>query len=286
MNIHEAVKSEKKDLSGTAMYVASLSSLTSTPIDSWDILKVFGTKDGVVTDRNEINKRFFKEAGKFKKEVKELSKKNQEILEKVEFEDRELTDRQRSKIEKLLSKKNKKLETAKKLCERYTTLVSDAFKIRKEIELIENRKKDLAKQAAEIVRDGFWEFYKLTKESLIFVTRADVVVAHKNPARGIDIQVNLGRFKGFIDLSEGYIYVGSYKNNVHIDGIIHPHAYDEDEICWGSAYDVANRMQAEGDYVPLFRLLATLLTSYNDSNPYEQLYRFEEVASERKRRSS
>src|SRR5690606_17472446 len=66
----------------------------------------------------------------------------------------------------------------------------------------------------------------------------------------------------------------------------HPHV-DRGNICWGNAANTVGSKLVNGDIVEIFRLLWSLLTTYNPENPYQSIDKFKEIydrrAAERKR---
>jgi len=283
MNLKEAAQSSNKDIAAAAKYIELLSSQTGTPADKWDIEKVFGSRGKLITNKNEINKRFFKHAEETRVIVKRLTKKNIEKLNSLsggiaEIDDAHTQDR----LDKLDSKWRRKLEVVKKHYAKAAKAIEEAAKINKQINELLRKKDNLGEQISDIVRENFWEFQNLSGSRLNLVTKANVVVTHKNQARRIDLQVNLGRFRAEINLEDSWLKVHRFKNNVNVEGYIHPHIEDGGDICWGSAYGVIGEKLPKGEYADVLRILASLLTSYSDSNPFVHLEEFNDEANGRR----
>ena len=76
-----------------------------------------------------------------------------------------------------------------------------------------------------------------------------------------------------VDLRQGKIYITGGTN---CNGYIHPHVSDESSnICWGNIGPLVQRLIGQLDLFPLFQLVHQFLTSYNSSDPFQLIEKWD-----------
>jgi hypothetical protein len=85
-----------------------------------------------------------------------------------------------------------------------------------------------------------------------------------------------------VNLRLGKVFISGGTN---VNGYIHPHVTDEkSNVCWGNIGHLISRLAGELDMFGLFQLVSTFLSSYNASDPYQKIERwdpdYEEVEEE------
>ncbi|HEY3294965.1 MAG TPA: hypothetical protein VGL38_05985 [bacterium] len=60
-----------------------------------------------------------------------------------------------------------------------------------------------------------------------------------------------------------------------VNGYISPHVTDDNNICWGNIGALVSRLAGELDLFGLFQLVRTFLGSYNDSDPFQKIVRWD-----------
>lgn len=291
MNIQQAASSsfkifnrlgkDRKKLQVEAVeYIALLASQTGTRTESWDLVKLFGTGKGatLITDKTEINRKFFAQIEAVKASaLTVIPSLDEATFKKID----ELSvsrvcggKRTANSIEAL----KKRQERYAKMIEKYFLManqyIEKASKLDKQITVLEGRRTNYASQINELLKENFWEFYGLTGSSIELVTRTDVTIRYRNPAAGINYTVNMGRYLAALDLSGNYITVHPFKNNIMVDRYPHPHVSGSTNVCWGNASSTVAQCLSKGDIGTVFRLLASILTGYNDGNPYVNIEQF------------
>lgn len=74
------------------------------------------------------------------------------------------------------------------------------------------------------------------------------------------------------DLRQGKVRItGGTESN----GYIHPHVTDGDNICWGNIGGLVSRLIGELDLFGLFQLVHQFLTTYNESDPFQKIEKWD-----------
>ena len=69
------------------------------------------------------------------------------------------------------------------------------------------------------------------------------------------------------------MFIGGGTN---VDGYVHPHVTDErSNVCWGSCGHLVSRLAGELDLFGLFQLVHQFLSSYNASDPFQKIERWD-----------
>jgi len=132
----------------------------------------------------------------------------------------------------------------------------------------------------KIASSGSWILFYIDDDGFAdFYSAADIICSHTNPAAGVNMSVNMGRYTVRVNLSHSKIsLVGKLYNNIGISSrsfgsVIHPHSTTR-SICWGSARQDVEQAALDGNLVRQFNLLDELLACYSPSNPYAALRTF------------
>lgn len=259
-------------------YIEQLASSTGINIDDWNIMEVFGTGTGnnLVTDKRAINRILF---DRFKsKNVEEKSASNTTIAQEAQdainkIAENILNERKRRLSDDLASI----LNNVQERYNRYLRALTDANSKRLELlALTSGAGPDISKEIEIICATDFWNFESANNRYICFVTAQDVVNTFKKPSAGVDISVNLGKFRAKYCVEGGYIKVEPAGNNVWCREYTHPHISSEGGICWGNAGSTANSMLTSFKIADAYNLLASLLVTYSNENPYAELGSFYE----------
>jgi hypothetical protein len=113
---------------------------------------------------------------------------------------------------------------------------------------------------------GVYREFKMDGDSVIGTTYEIVI-----PYDGYDYRFD--EYQVEVDLRQGKIYVTGGSNH---NGYIHPHVSDESSnICWGNIGPLIQRLIGQMDLFPLFQLAHQFLTSYNSSDPFQRIEKWD-----------
>jgi hypothetical protein len=271
---------EKSRNIGVVKYIETLASMAGVNISEWDCMELFRQgKSGnkLIDDRNEINRLFFAEVEKLASSIPATAISdvfNDEMRQAIRaIEARHVAD--------LLASEQRKaehqLQYAMTRYRDYETCLKKAGEHFAAAHRLGQVSIGIEQQIALVASGQFWEFVGISdRANITFVTRADIIVAHSNPAAGIDIRLNFGRYKAVFDVSNFSMKVFGFERNISSAGYIHPHISTSGNICWGNASNTASRLLVDRQFVEPMTLLATILSNYNASNPYRPIERFQE----------
>ena len=262
-------------------YIDQIASASSIDIGEWNIFELFGAGKGnnLITDRREINRRFF---AKFREE--KSNKPQEELSIEAAIQER-LNNLARGIMERKLSdlagRKDYEMRAAKRLSTQMTQKISEAFKLDQQIRIMANQQVDIGAQIATIVAEGFWKYEAITEDNVLkMVTTGDVVCNHINKAAGIDVRVNLGKFRAKLYINDMELTAESvvpYEQNIFRQADLPHHPHVNGSICWGRSQNTVIELLAACELVEVFRIFANLLCDYNDENPYAALVSYQRV---------
>ena len=299
MNLRETVRSgykvfsrmqadKKKAHVEAIQYIELLANQTNTKMEPWDLLAVFGTGKGneLHTDKKEINQRFFKKCEEIKnKTPAEVFALEQRVSEKIDQLTRDLADREKNRLQRDYDSLVRSASTS---FDAGTQYLVRAAETKRKMDTFERRESPVPAQLTEVLGENFWDFHQLTGNFIELVTKNDTILTYKNPSAGIDLRVNMGKFLVSIDLTTFSLKVIRYTDNVYLNGYYHPHVNTGGGVCWGSAAITVTEKLPRGEIKDVLMLLASVLTNYNNDNPYVALNSFkaeaERVEKERMRR--
>ena len=260
-------------------YIQNLAGSSGADISDWDIMALFGKGSGneLYKDKREINSRFFQEF-RNRQSAAVATDISQRIQNNLKNHAMRLIQR---KTQELQSRKDTYLRSAKDYYNSYENYVKEAFNAELEIRTMAGRPIDFGSQVNAIVAERFWNLINVTDTAIVFETANDIVCREVNKAARVDISVNLGKFKATLDMTSMSLKVNGSGNNINLAGrdngeLAHPHVRTGN-ICWGNAQSTVQKQLSMGELIPVFRLLASLLTTYNGDNPYASLAVFKEV---------
>lgn len=269
-------KERRTEFLDACKYIENLSNSTSIRCDEWDLIEVFGTGEGnaIVTEPTEINKRFFAHFNKLTEEKPlEIMAVETEILKQID-------EMNKAKVEEMLQKIRRQRDDhatqANSYYEGYLSQRAKAVEMETKLRTI-NVSPDtrLSGRILKIVKGAFYNFEAFKNPFIIFSTRSDVIVRKKNPAAGLDIEVNLGKFRIKYDIRDNKATVHPHENNFGRHGHIHPYIQSGNgKICWGNVQRTADALAVDQKVDELFDLLSVLLTTIGDGTPYMSIEKF------------
>ena len=136
----------------------------------------------------------------------------------------------------------------------------------------------LFEQINKIVSGGFYKFTGVTGggatvKKLNFET-GDVLCSYRNATHGIDYGLHMGRYKIEYTPTNGRIRVYGLADNLKSHDYIHPHISSSNEVCWGNAGYIFNKLVHEQNIADVMNALQVILTTYNPESPYRELHEF------------
>ena len=289
MNLRETIRSGYKVFSRMAedkrkshilavQYVETLANQTNTKMEPWDLLAVFGTGKGneLVTDKNEINKRFFSQLEELKnKTPAAVFALEARLQTQIDNLTRAHNDRAANEIKR---QRDQQIRSATDFANRMNTAMTEAHKYEQSLMAIERRESTITQQISRLVQESYWEFHELNGALLNLLTKNEIILTQKNPAANLDLRVNMGRFKLEINLNALSLRVLKHTDNLDIRNYYHPHVTPDGSICWGTASGLITTKLPKGEIYDSIKLLEGVLSNYNDGNPYVHLADFQKVS--------
>lgn len=288
-------KNENKEANIAALqYIESIAVRTNTNISSWNLLEIFGGEGrreyDLLKDKNEINKIFFaKEA-----ELREDGDANiQQIKSMVSARVQEITQatrlRRASELERLYT-------SHMTYAEQYTSKVQAELKAAhhtwKQVMELRDGSLNLENEVVGVLREKFWKYRDFSGAAILYETNSDIILTDINPAAGLDMRVNLGKFVAEVTLETCAVRIYPMKTfephpaNIGKSGYYHPHISNEGSICWGNVKTRALAFQSQGKLTELMNLLASLMSSYSNENPYVALADFYKIQTDREKKAN
>lgn len=267
-------------------YIEMVASTSGIDISDWDCHQIFSTDAAckeIVTHRPSINARLFDHAEKLRSELPPSETSTELSIAVREA----LANLSRQIIANRISDADIRirslLRNANDAYIRMESYVKDAAAERAALSVITGRDNRIEEQVQEINNSSFWRYLRTEDHGIIFVTKNDIICSYKNPAAGIDITVNFGKYKAVYNMNTARISVFIYENNLRVESIYHPHVNSNGGVCWGNASEATTKAMANMDLSQLFGLLASVLVSYTPGIPYvsiENFYRSTQTAKE------
>jgi hypothetical protein len=108
--------------------------------------------------------------------------------------------------------------------------------------------------------------FRIEDESVVGVTH-EIMISYD----GYDYRFD--PYEVEVNLRQGKVFIGGGSN---VNGYVHPHVTDErSNVCWGNIGHLVSRLAGELDLFGLFQLVHQFLTSYNASDPYQKIERWD-----------
>ncbi len=102
----------------------------------------------------------------------------------------------------------------------------------------------------------------------------DVVIHHKDAAKGMDMRINFGKLHVRVDLNGTLgVEFPDIPDSKRTDGYAHPHVSGT-TVCWGNAQPTYNKFAQEGKLGDALNALWLIVTNYNDQSPYTGIEKF------------
>lgn len=136
----------------------------------------------------------------------------------------------------------------------------------------------------EIVKDGFYTIPRQNPDlGMSFITEP-ITLTHLNKKQGRNYVTRFGRYEVYVYPHEDYSATSSgfffdaevwpWEDNPIASDHWHPHISNGDypgSICFGDVLPESERLRKIGDFVNFMSLIKSILTSYNDGNPYIEI---------------
>jgi hypothetical protein len=255
-------------------YINRLATMTGTPIQTWNLLQVFGTggeDNKLIVDKGEINRRFF--------EYKQLAPKpDTQALEVYKDQIKKIGDKlidfQIENLNYILREGKKRIQDYYKQIENQTKSMAQTHVQLKGFELAKEQG-GYVDEVRKIVDKGFWQLWRVTDRCIEFVTANELTLEHKNAKAGIDLQMNFGRFRIAYDVGNTTMTCYPHHNNLGDTQRCHPHIFADGRICWGGASTMSSLARSEGRLADAMDLLSSVLTNHNPDDPTYALTNFD-----------
>jgi hypothetical protein len=283
--MNETKRNEQIDAVKYALMIASTSGID---IQEWDCQEVFGfgkSPNEIIISRTEINKRLFEKEESLR-ETRTTSSTNTELTDIVKNAINVLSARAiADQIAVAEERARSYIRQSMDYYRNFESYIKNAASSRASIAHLKGQDFSIVQQVETIDSGDFWHFEEVRDDgSLIFITKHDVICTLKNPAAGIDITVNFGKFQANFNISNTSLIVDPYDNNLNVDGYYHPHI-NSGRVCWGNASDAVAKAISNLDVVQAMLLLSSVLIAYTPGTPYvsiEEFYRRSLTEEERK----
>lgn len=177
---------------------------------------------------------------------------------------------------------NRTLESKLEDVAYYTKLVRDSHNLALSYEkmLAEGRTDDTVFNEIKAICDsGKYQLLAVNGGTLLLATTESIKQSLVNPAAGIDCTINFGALMVRLCLITSTVKVYPFLSNTYSNGFYHTHVSSSGSICWGDAKKEVQDCLQSKKYVRVFELLSSLLTNYNDDNPYAELPTWERSGS-------
>jgi hypothetical protein len=110
-------------------------------------------------------------------------------------------------------------------------------------------------------------------QSFRFEDESVVGVTHQIDIEHDGYTYHFDSYEVEVNLRQGKVLIGGGTN---VNGYVHPHVTDErSNVCWGNCGHLVSRLAGELDLFGLFQLVHQFLTSYNASDPYQKIERWD-----------
>ena len=271
----------------TVKYIRNLSNSVGINISTWNLFEVFGGSAGgntLHTDKAQINKIFWErfKAGDSTPPPEPVDKASitANIEDWMEKSGRQFTS---NFVQRAARDKDNALSSANDYHREYARHLAKAAAIDMEIRNFTNNPPDVGGEIGKVIDAGFFKFESLV-DGVITFTTGEIINTDRRPSAGVDISVNLGKYKVQYSLADATsrdgdrrryaLKVIQFENNKFVGRYYHPHINNHGDICWGNAIDTANKAIVEHKISGAMTLLAAILTTYNPSDPYVSLHDF------------
>lgn len=253
----------------SASYIEYMAKTIGHDVSTWDFSKFMGDAGKPLVKKSAINKRFMELVESKPVAVKSDLNPTQKTYFETEF--RRLMNKDKDHF---LQEMRKWEEQISALTVQFNATLTNLTNAQAKYDAHTPKNNDvIMKQLDRLLSEGFWEVGSDCGPSYFeLVTKNDIVLKRVNKAAGINIEVNLGRFKAHVYANTNNFIpkVYEYKNNVKIGAKPHPHVAGG-ALCWGNIAEMVANANAKQDMYQVLRLVQELLLSYHDRNPFVPL---------------
>lgn len=283
-------------------YIELLAMQTKISLSDWDVLNTFRAKHGsnkLITNPKEINKRLFTLAekakiGMQKSHVQDVIKHEKKILKLA----KEMFGYRVASIQGNIADQKRRIENDKAAIKRdeenatmtpgdkayrlknYTNSIAGCEQqiVRLEESLVRTKEyattDRLVKDVAKIVMGGFWKFFGISGNNLLFLTANNIILFEKNHRAGLNLQKDMGVYKVKLNLEHMQNSVHIFYGNTKSGDNIHPYV-SQGGICFGNSGSYYNKARQENDIVQMMNMLSIVLSTYSSAGgPYRRLADF------------
>ena len=235
----------------------------------------------LVKEKTKINRIFFSELEAMKLAQSGLDERKTTYLQDLdEFFKERASSLKKGFIETQRAAKKRALEDHLDLAtgasRDQASHLAQAAAIRRELLASQGKVPDVLGSIRQVLDDGFWKITGINRSerTVSFLSSSDIIMTHQNEDAGTNLRVNFGAFGVRVFLGDCSFRVSS-STGPHIRGYSHPHIGSDGRPCWGDAHALVSQYLMDFNFAPVFRLLHSLLTTYNDGNPYVPLSHFQ-----------
>jgi len=267
----------------TIKYIENLAGIAGVNIGDWNAKELFGTGTGhkFIDDKNEINRIFFCEMDRRAAETPTAPENADNLIDDANLA--MIKAAEARYVSRLVAEEYKKAEEHIKQAmgyykehENYVRRAGEYYSQARRLQ--GNGENSLERQVREIASNSFYRYLGMVDGRKIrFATRGDIQLSHRNPAAGIDITINFGKFMVVCDIENFRITVHPFENNHNVSGHPHPHVQGGGGVCWGTAANSVSAALAKCNFVEPMVLLSALLINYNPGSPYVSMERFQDA---------
>lgn len=263
-------------------YIEGIARTAGVDIHLWDVREIFGTGTGneLEMDRNKVNQMFFENMERLSAAPVTVEEAPRPLLSEAQISAIMEAENKliQGQIATYTTTRDQRLMQAGEHYRNYEAHIKSAAEADLSRRRLMGERNTLVAQIREADAGGFWEFTGMdgTAGPIKFKTRRNIELEYKNPAIGVDIRVNMGKFQVAYIVHEARFRVTPIENNINVEGFCHPHINSSGEICWGTAEGNARNGIAKGMIVEPLALLAAVISGYNPGSPYRDLVRFHE----------
>lgn len=264
-------------------YIEHLAQTSSTNIQNWDIEELFADQTNkklsleILKNKSMINKVFFERKllveSDSAEEIKQVLKSIDSSVEKV------FSARKKERIENLQNTIISERESIETVTNQMLEKISKIVRSRSELDMLENisTKDKFVSDIEEVLKGNFYKFESFQDNILTLSTKQNVISSLINPKAGLNLSVDLGKFKAVLNLLDFNLKILPHENNIKLGGCYHPYVGTSGAICFGNAAARANELLAEMNVKGVLELLAALLTNFSDETaPHVSLSSFAE----------
>jgi len=273
---------EQKDANlAIVKYIMHLAETSQQNISLWDIDTLFKDPQNkkqsleLIKVKKDINAIFFKEAEKHKAEPNLMFDQLENSI-KTSMENSYRTEREERKktLNRQINNEQNNLNYALNNVNNYLRNIVTKKRELLKLDNVNYTDKVMA-DLKEVLKGNFYDVLSFENNVITFVTKNDVINSLIKPSAGLNLKVNLGKFKIKLNLTNMDMKIYTHMNNTISDGIYHPYVSNSGSICWGNVSDEAASKLASLDIKGSLILLAALLVTYSDeTTPYRSLHSF------------